>query len=179
MKINKSGIELIKSFEGLELKAYPDIAGVLTIGYGHTGPDVVERMVVTKYEAETLLKKDIARFEKGVAAALFEPIEKGYIGSNEFSAMVSLAFNIGLDAFRGSTVVRRARKNDDKGAADAFLWWNKATINGKKKVVRGLVRRRKAERALYLTADEVTSDAHVEAPGGLRSGCKFLEGILK
>ena len=179
MKINQAGIDLVKSFEGLELKAYRDIAGVLTIGYGHTGPDVVEGMEILETDAETLLRRDIASFEEGVESALYEAIEKGFIGENEFSAMVSLAYNVGIGAFKGSSVARYARRNDDEKAADSFLLWNKARIDGKLQPVAGLTRRRKAERALYLTADEVTSDAHVEAPGGLRSGCKFLEGILK
>lgn len=89
--INKKGLNLIKKYEGLRLTAYLCPAGVLTIGYGHTGSDVKKGMKITKKKATSLLKKDVARFEKHVNK--YDSIY--HWTSNEFSAMVSFAFNIG------------------------------------------------------------------------------------
>lgn len=139
-RINERGLDLVKSFEGLRLDAYRCAAGVLTIGWGSTGPHVKEGMTITLDEAETLLKSDLARFERGVDALL------GPATSDQFSACVSLAFNIGLNAFAGSTVLKRHKKGNHAGAADAFMLWIKAKGN----VLKGLVRRREAERKLYL-----------------------------
>jgi lysozyme len=140
-KINAAGLELVKSFEGLRLDAYRCAAGVLTIGWGSTGPHVKEGMTISLEEAETLLKTDLARFERGV-----EAMTEGVATSDDqFSAMVSLAFNIGLGAFLGSTVLKRHKLGNHTGAANAFLMWTKA----KGQTLKGLVRRREAERKLY------------------------------
>ncbi len=137
--INKEGLELIKSFEGLRLKSYRCSANVITIGWGSTGPHVKEGMTITKDQAEELLRSDLRRFEDAVAAAAPKATD------NQFSAMVSLAFNIGIGALQRSTVLRRHLAGDHAGAADAFLMWNKA--GGR--VLAGLTRRREAEAALY------------------------------
>ena len=142
MQINKRGLELIKSFEGLRLDSYRCPAGVATIGYGSTGPHVRIPMTITPGEAERLLQKDIARFETGVTAM----VSGVPTSENEFSAMVSLAFNIGLGAFATSTLLKRHKAGNKIGAANAFLMWNRAG----KRVLPGLIRRREAERALYL-----------------------------
>lgn len=140
--INQEGLELIKVFEGCELKAYRDAVGVLTIGYGSTGGHVKAGMTITRVEAEQLLREDLQRFEVGVDQRLGD-IE---VTDNQFSAMVSLAFNIGLANFSGSSVLRRILAGNVQGAADAFLMWNKA--GGKE--LKGLTRRRAAERELFL-----------------------------
>jgi lysozyme len=141
-RINRAGLAHIKSWEGLRLTAYLDVANVLTIGYGSTGSHVKEGMVITEAEAEELLRKDLARFEHGV-----EALTEGCATSDDqFSALVSLAFNIGLGALATSTVLKRHKLGNRIGAANAFLMWNKA----KGAVLKGLMRRREAERALYL-----------------------------
>lgn len=140
MKINVAGLALIKTFEGLRLDAYRCPAGIPTVGYGHTGSDVRIPMTITPGEAERLLLRDLARFEAVVAANAEDASE------NQFSAMVCLAFNIGPGRFLGSSVLRRHNAGNHAGAADAFLMWNKAG----RKVLAGLIRRREAERALYL-----------------------------
>jgi lysozyme len=140
--INERGLELIKSFEGLRLDAYRCSAGVLTVGWGSTGPHVKEGMTITLEEAETLLKSDLARFERGVEAMT----EGVPTTDDQFAAMVSLSFNIGLGNFHGSTVLKRHKLGNRLGAANAFLMWNKV----KGSVLKGLMRRREAERALYL-----------------------------
>lgn len=142
-RINQAGVDLIKSFEGLRTRAYRDPVGILTIGYGSTGAHVRPAMSITEAEAEALLRKDLARFEAGVHV---------YVGDaptteNEFSAMVSLAFNIGLGAFRKSTVLRQHKAGRKTLAAAAFLMW----VRAGKRTLKGLVRRRNAERRLYLS----------------------------
>jgi lysozyme len=142
MKMNEKGRALVRRFEGLRLDAYRCPAGVLTIGYGSTGPHVKTGMVITPGEAERLLDKDLARFETGVTAM----IGSVPTSEDEFSAMTSLAFNIGLGRFATSTLLKRHKLGNKIGAANAFLMWNKA--GGQ--ILKGLMRRREAERALYL-----------------------------
>ena len=139
-------MELIKQFEGLELEAYQDIAGVWTIGYGHTGPDVEPGMRISEREAEALLRKDLKPRENAV-----DSLTSVNLNQNEFDALVSFIYNVGIDAYRRSTARRRLNKNNRLGAADALAWWNKATVGGVLREVAGLTRRRAAERALFLT----------------------------
>lgn len=141
-KTNKAGVELIKSFEGCELKAYKDIVGVLTIGYGHTGSDVRLGQVITKEQAEEILKKDLEKFEAGVESACAGV----KLGDNQFAALVCFSFNVGLSAFNNSTMLKLLKKNNFLAAANEFERWNKA--GGQ--VVAGLTRRRLAEKALFL-----------------------------
>jgi lysozyme len=142
MKINDKGLALVRRFEGLRLEAYRCPAGVLTIGYGSTGPHVRTGMVITPGEAERLLDKDLARFETGVEAMLCGvPTTE-----DEFSAMVSLSFNIGLGAFATSTLLKRHKAGNKTGAANSFLSW----VFANKVKLKGLVARREAERDLYL-----------------------------
>ena len=143
MKINDAGLALIKQSEGLCLESYRCPAGIATVGYGHTGPDVRIPMEITPGEAERLLHEDLARFEAGVSAM----VDGCSTTQNEFSACVSLAFNIGLAKFATSTVLKRHKAGNKLGAADAFLLWNK----GGGRVLPGLIKRREAERALYLS----------------------------
>jgi len=156
VKISESGIELLKRFEGLELEAYQDIAGIWTIGYGHTGPDVQPGMKISERDAEELLRRDLKPREQAVSAAT-----KTSLNQNEFDALVSFVYNVGANAFRGSTALKRLNRGDRVGAADALTWWNKATVGGVLREVMGLTRRRAAERALFLTP---TSLANVRDP---------------
>lgn len=157
MQVSPTGIELIKHFEGLRLESYQDVADIWTIGYGHTGPEVATDQAITEAEAEALLRQDLSRFEQGVSAAV-----KVDIDQNQFDALVSLTYNIGLNAFKGSTALRRLNKRDYLGTAEAMTWWNKATINGVKREVLGLVRRRAAEAALFLEDVTATGDSNAE-----------------
>lgn len=146
VKTSESGVELIKRFEGLELEAYQDIAGVWTIGYGHTGPDVQPGMRISEREAEALLRRDLKPREDAVERLTSVPLNQ-----NEFDALVSFVYNVGVEAYRRSTARRRLNGGDRIGAADALTWWNKATVGGVLREVMGLTRRRAAERALFLT----------------------------
>ena len=141
-KINAAGLALVKAFEGCKLDSYRCAAGVATIGYGHTGPDVRIPMSITPERAEELLENDLRRFETGV-----EALTGGVpTDANQFSALVSLAFNIGLSALATSTVLKRHKLGNKMGAANAILMWNR----GGGRVLAGLTRRREAERKLYL-----------------------------
>lgn len=133
--------ELIKSFEGLELEAYLCPADIWTIGYGHTG-NVKEGDSITKEEAEALLDKDLQTFRNGVKRLVKVPLNE-----NQFGALVSFAYNLGLGSLQNSTLLKMLNAGDYTGAADQFLRWNKS--GGK--VLTGLVRRREAERAVFLT----------------------------
>lgn len=143
-QINQEGLELIKRFEGLELEAYQDVAGIWTIGYGHINT-ARPGMRITEQQAEELLHQDLQRFEEGV-----ERLVKVPLNDNEYSALVSFSFNVGVNALAGSTALRRLNKGDRIGAAEALEWWNKARVNGVLQEVRGLTRRRAAEKALFL-----------------------------
>jgi lysozyme len=129
------------------LKCYVDDAGVLTIGWGHTGPGAKPGRTCTAEEAEALLAADLATFEAHVDR-LTKAAAKGTT-QGQFDAMVLLAFNIGKDGFAGSTGLKRHNAGDFSGAVAAFASWNKITQNGRKVVAGGLVRRRAAEAALY------------------------------
>lgn len=135
-KINKSGLNLIKKYEGCRLTSYICPAGVLTIGYGHTGKDVKPNQTITKKKAISLLKKDLARFERHVQSYnyIYEWTD------NEFSALVSFAFNIGnIDQLTSYGTRTRSQ------IRTAMLKYVKA--NGK--TLAGLVKRRKAELRLF------------------------------
>lgn len=145
--INQATVDLVKEFEGLELHAYKDSADVWTIGYGTTaraqlGIEPKEGMSITQAEAEYYLQKGLQKFSTEIAGLFTRPINE-----NEFGAFVSLAYNIGTTAFKRSSALRKFNEGDKAGAAKAILLWNKS--GGV--VLRGLVRRREAERVLFLT----------------------------
>ena len=147
MKLTEKGINLIKEFEGLRLTAYRDSVGVWTIGYGNTfyedGSTVKQGDKITQDRADRLFRSIVNKFADQVRTALTNPDR---ISDAQFSAMVSLAYNIGIGAFKGSTLLRKVNANPcDPTIPDEFLRWNKA--GGK--VLAGLTRRRKAEADLY------------------------------
>lgn len=144
MQISNKGVSLIKGFEKLELRAYPDPGTggkPWTVGWGHT-KGVKPGDQITQAQAEAFLAEDLAVFELTVNSAVKVPVTQ-----NQFDAMVSLAFNIGGGNFAGSTLVKRFNAGDVQGAADQFPRWKNA--NGKE--MKGLVRRRAAERELFLS----------------------------
>lgn len=138
------GIALIKSFESCRLESYPDIVGVWTIGWGHTSANVRPGMTITQADADNILAHDLQRFEEAVNHAVTWKALTHF----QFDACVCLAFNIGVANFSASHLVRDLNAGDIQGAADQFLVWDHA--GGK--VVPGLLRRRTAERALFLAS---------------------------
>ncbi len=138
-RINAEGLQILKDSEGLELKAYKDPVGIWTIGYGSTGPHVTPGKIITEAQADDLLRDDLSRFEEWVAANCNPATD------NQFSALVSFAFNLGQSALKDSTLRRKHMAGDYAGAKAEFARWNKA--GGK--VLPGLVKRRAREAALY------------------------------
>lgn len=133
--------DVIKEFEGLRLEAYLCPAGKWTIGYGHTGSDVWPGLVITKEWAEWLLEEDLKRFEANVSGYVTVDLTQ-----DQFDALVSFTYNVGAEAFKNSTLLKKLNAEEYEEAADQFLRWNKS--NGK--VLAGLTNRRKKERALFL-----------------------------
>jgi lysozyme len=145
--INQATIDLVKEFEGLRLDAYKDSVGVWTIGYGTTamagvGIKPVLGMKITQPEAEMYLRRGLEKFADQIRPAITAPINE-----NEFGAFLSLAYNIGPGAFAKSTALRQFNAGNKARAADAILLFDKA--GGK--VLKGLQRRREAEKRLFLT----------------------------
>ena len=139
MKMSAQGIAFLRDREGCKLTAYKDSGGVWTIGVGST-KGVRPGQTITQFEADELLAMDLE--DHDISPFLGDCPTK----QNEFDAMMSLAFNIGLERFRNSTVLKRHKLGNRMGAANAFLLWK--FDNGK--VVPGLMRRRELERLLYL-----------------------------
>jgi lysozyme len=144
----QAAIDIVKKSEGLRLKPYLCPAGKWTIGYGHTKNVTAETKEITTEIAEHLLAEDLAEFGNGVTKLL-----EVVTNDNEFGALVSLAYNIGLGNLANSTLLKELNlKNFDK-AADQFLVWNKARNPKTKKleVLAGLTKRRALERNLFLS----------------------------
>jgi lysozyme len=144
-RTNLAGRQLIKDAESLRLKAYRCPAGRWTIGYGDTGSDVVPGLVITKDEAEERFDRRLAEeFEPGVEQLLAVEVT-----GNQFSALVSFAYNAGLGekGLGGSTLLRKLNAGDPDGAAEEFGRWTRS----RGRVLPGLVTRRAAERELFLT----------------------------
>ena len=161
MKLSTNGQNRLKKLEALRLTAYFCIAGRPTISWGVTecvtAEDVRCKRTISLVEAQRLFDKSLGRFERAVEThCSLAP------NQNQFDAMVLLAYNIGITAFAGSTVLRAHNRGDTAAAARAFGLFNKATIDGVLQVSKGLVTRRAAEAALYL--EPVTADDGVSAP---------------
>ena len=148
MKASKNAMALIRHFEGCSLKAYPDPGSKdgapWTIGYGHTGKDVVRGLVWTQAQADAALADDVARF-----AGEVEGLIKVSVTQSQFDALVSFAYNVGIGALAGSTLLKLLNSGAFSGAAQQFGRWDKQ--NGKPML--GLSRRRLAERLLFETGD--------------------------
>jgi lysozyme len=141
MTTGQKGIDLIEQFEGLRLKAYQDVVGVWTIGYGTT-KNVTKGMTITEEQATEFLQRDLAVFEKAINQAVTKVLNQ-----NQFDALACFCYNVGSGNFLKSTLLKKLNAGDNAGAALQFLVWNKA--GGKP--VAGLTRRRKAESKLFST----------------------------
>lgn len=143
MKISDAGLALIREFEGLRLEAYPDPAtgsDPWTVGYGHTGKDVVTGLRITEEEAERLLLVDCAEFEDCVNELVEVDLQQ-----HQFDALICFVFNLGCNAFRSSTLRRLVNQGNFEAAEAQFARWDKAAG----KVMPGLTRRRAAEADLF------------------------------
>lgn len=145
-KISNAGLSIIKTYEGFRSNPYLCPAGVPTIGYGATyyaNSDKVtlNDSIITKVQADALLEKMLVRYETGVSRYV-----KSNINQNQFDALVSFAYNLGLGALQKSTLLKKVNANPkDKNIRYQFSRWVRA--NGR--VLKGLQRRRKAESQLY------------------------------
>lgn len=168
MSINEKGMALIKGYEKCRLEAYKCQAGVWTIGYGHTGADVKPGLKITQERAEGLFRQDLELFSIKVHRCLVDKRVRRFVNENQFAALVSLTFNIGVEGFRGSTVLRMIAGLSFDRAAEAFKLWNKVTIEGVLTVSDGLIDRREAEMALFNTPVEIKK-APVKEPSSIQS----------
>lgn len=145
MQLNEAGKKLIKSFEGCKLTSYKCSAGKDTVGYGNTfyedGSAVKAGDKITQERAESLFELIAASFSKQV-----DPLVTDKVTPNQFAALVSFAYNVGVGNLKSSTLLKKVNANpEDPTIKNEFLKWNKA--GGK--VLAGLTRRREAEAALY------------------------------
>jgi lysozyme len=147
-RLSRAGVEFVKRFEGLRCKAARLADGGWTIGYGHT-VSARDGAEVTEDEAEALLLYDLDRVAKALDPLVFTPLN-----SNQFDALAAFAFNIGVENFRRSAVLARLNEGDYLRAAAALELWRRAELEGEALVVDALVRRRAAEKALFLTPPE-------------------------
>lgn len=140
MEISQKGIEFIKKVEGCELKAYKCSSGIWTIGYGHTGADIKQGKEISLEKAERYLKNDLIRFCKAVNDLVTVPLTQ-----DQFDALVSFVFNIGIGAFASSTLLRLLNQGKYIDAANQFDRW----VYSGGKVSDGLKARRKKEKELF------------------------------
>lgn len=145
VSVSSFGVNLICSFEGKRLAAYDDGVGVWTIGFGTTiypnGIKVKKGDTCTEAQAKAYMAHDLKKFELAVSGAVTVPLSQ-----NQFDALVSLAYNIGTNAFKNSTLVKKLNDGDLKGAVNQFDVW----VNAGGKRMQGLVNRRAKEKVLFL-----------------------------
>lgn len=155
--MNFSALSLLETFEGVVKRngkhiAYRDQAGLWTIGYGHLvkSGERFPQDGITDEEAAEILRSDLAETEEAIKRLVEVPLTQ-----NQYDALVSFVFNIGIGAFMASTVLKRLNKGNYQGAADALLWWHKVRDPETKGLVTsdGLKSRRSHERALFLKGD--------------------------
>lgn len=156
MKTSEAGKKFIKLKEGLKLETYKCSSNVSTIGYGHTGSDVHAGMKITVEEAERLFSMDLYVHENNVNKLVKVPLTQG-----QFDALVSLEFNIGYGSFKSSSILRLVNEKRYDEACKRFLFENPNAktpeekykgcwvFNNQKKVVAGLVQRRKEEQEMF------------------------------
>jgi lysozyme len=150
MKVTDAGLALIKTYEGFRGRAYRDAVGIWTVGYGHTSaagpPKVTPWLVLDEPAAAQLLRRDVDMFAAGVAARV-----KADLSDEQFSALVSFAYNVGLGAFAKSSVLRAVNAGDFAAVPTRLSAWVKA--DGR--TLPGLVKRRAAEGALFASTKPV------------------------
>ncbi|WP_151745496.1 lysozyme [Acinetobacter calcoaceticus] len=147
MSLSVDGVNQICNFEGLKLSAYDDSTGVWTIGYGTTrypnGKRVSEGDRCTLEQAKAYMQHDLKIFERAVNSSVKVPLKQ-----NQFDALVSLAYNIGVGAFKHSTLLKKLNSGDYTEAENQFDVW----VNAGGKRLQGLVNRRAMEKKLFLSS---------------------------
>jgi lysozyme len=180
--LNAETIGLIKQWESFVAYAYDDAdgsrppkpidwtqgvtwRGTLTIGYGHTGPDVRPGLRIDQAQAEALLRQDLAPCCAAVEAVVSVPLS-----DNQFGAMVSFAFNAGTGALASSTLLKRLNAGDYAAVPAELMRWTKTTIDGRLVVSPGLANRRAAEAGLWARGSFVAGAGVDAAPATGISG---------
>lgn len=149
----------LRNDEGTRYLPYRDIAGVLTVCQGHTGPDIVPNKRYTKAECDDLLVKNTERHGRAVLRCTRVPLNQ-----NQYDAFTRFTFNVGPNAFCGSTLVKKLNRGDYAGACRELLRWDKARVNGKLRSVYGLTLRRRSEYQQCITPVKppAPSSNHIE-----------------
>ncbi|WP_455473942.1 lysozyme [Bartonella sp. B30(2025)] len=173
-KISKEGLALIKKWEGLRLQAYKDAVGLWTIGYGHTAqagkPFVQEGMQITEKQAEILLQKDLEKFEETVERTVNQSLT-----DEQFAALVSFCYNVGIKAFCNSTLLKKLNGGDYESVPAELQKWTKA--GGKR--LQGLVYRRVAEASLWTKGNYISPNyQEVESPQNFFLELEVLAPII-
>jgi lysozyme len=162
MKISQKCLSVIKKWEGFHLDAYSDPVGIPTIGYGSrrypNGQKIRLGDKITEQEAEAFLKFECDK----VAEEISKLVNGISLNQNQFDALVSFSYNVGIGAFADSTLLKKLKAKDFPGAAKEFERWVKGTNNGVQTTLSGLVDRRKSERSLFEKLDEQGTPIEVE-----------------
>jgi lysozyme len=185
--ITNDVVDLVKQWEGLRLSAYRDVAGVITIGYGHTGNDVYMGLTITEVQAEQFLRQDLATASLAVVSGVTVALT-----DNQFGALSSFVLNVGGTAFRASTLLKKLNAGDYAAVPMELTKWNKITLsNGKKAVSPGLTNRRAAEIGLWSKGSYVASSSapastptpvanpHTAAAGGATAGALGIGALAE
>lgn len=173
LKITQDMLDLIKKWEGLELKAYKDAVGIWTIGYGTTasaGVGITPRagMTITEKQAEEYLRRYLEKRMPQTLGWIKVPTTQ-----NQFNAIMSFIYNVGIGAFQNSTLLRKHNAKDFKGASLEFQRWNKA----KGRVLKGLVNRRKDEMDMYINGMTVQAPEPVKTE--TKAPSEFFGNLIK
>jgi GH24 family phage-related lysozyme (muramidase) len=173
MRLSRAGAELIARFEGFVRRPYNDAAGHATIGFGHllhhgpvTPADRERWGTISRDRGLTLLSEDAREAARAVERGVRVPLTQ-----EQFDALVSFVFNVGVGAFASSTLLRRLNAGDRPGAADELLRWSRA--GGR--VLEGLLNRRRAERALFLSS---ATSPHAELSARERRMVSEYDGLV-
>lgn len=141
MTTSQTGIDLIKRFEGCNLTAYQDPAGVWTIGYGSVAPEIATGMTITQDEAESMLLKHLDGVDSAMADMIKVPVNQ-----SQWDALADFTYNLGAENLKSSTLLLRLNQSNYAAASEQFSRW----VFAGGQILPGLVARRKAEQELFL-----------------------------
>jgi len=175
MNISSKGLDLIQKWEGLKLEAYLDPVGIPTIGYGTIaypdGRQVAMGDRISQEQADGFLLHECTSIYARV-----EELCKVPINQNQYDALVSFSYNVGVGAFGDSTLLIKLQQSNAAGAASEFLRWNKGTVNGQKVELQGLTNRRMDEKALFESAQAGGQSINVDTSPTTQQQVTWLEG---
>lgn len=178
MNVSSNGLAIIKKWEGCKLDAYLDPVGIPTIGYGTIAyPDgrrVAMGDQIVQEQAEGFLLHECTSICPAVERQVAVPLSQ-----NQFDALVSFSYNVGLGAFGDSTLLRKLNQSDYAGAAEEFLRWNKGQVGGQTVELPGLTNRRRDERALFLSSEPAGAPLAVDPSPSPQQQVTWLEGFLE